>query len=704
MKTSIFNGFADKSPKESNLQAIVRLIQNDSHLRVLTENHKRYRKEGKDQLADTEKSHAPCFSVAVTFKEGKQRAHIHHWTGRTLVDLDHLPAETLDSVREKIRKDPHTELLYTTLSGKGIRIVAPYAFPEAWNEWINTPFSELPDDKQKLLEKSYKKIFLAVNRYYETLTGLPADEKCKNPTRLSAMAHDPEVFYRSDATSFVVDDWLNEKPVKKGGRNIKPEEVEAAIFQELKQRKVSYEAGSHNSYISQACYLMNRYGVAEAAAEEWALTTFADYAEHNNVSAIVHSCYQMESEHGTLKVPKGAVSKNASIRELQDYFLRKEIRVRHNLISRKNELYDVHTDTWNEITDRDVHSIYRAFCIETDLRIRISELFILIESDFYPLFHPFKAYLENLPEWDGHDYIEDLASSVHVAGNAQSLHNRFFKKWFVAMIAAWVDEDKTNHEILTYIGPQGIYKSTFVRHLLPPELQAYFSTKNFAGRMNKDDKLELTEMGLISLEELDSLQSHELNQLKAVTTDPTVNERAPFARYKERRQHIASFCGTGNNPRFLTDLTENRRWLPFLVDSIDSPWEKPFNYVGIYSQAYSLWKNGFPYWFDSQENQELSLHNRLFEEPCLEEELVTTYFRVPYGNEVGEFLTTSRIIELINGMVKIPLNPRKIVMVMKKLGFTQRRIAIARGWNVIILTGEEIKNQQKLQAHKSNPE
>ncbi|MBR5841934.1 MAG: hypothetical protein IKY64_04895, partial [Bacteroidaceae bacterium] len=51
-----------------------------------------------------------------------------------------------------------------------------------------------------------------------------------------------------------------------------------------------------------------------------------------------------------------------------------------------------------------------------------------------------------------------------------------------------------------------------------------------------------------------------------------------FARYKERRAHIASFCGTGNNPRFLTDLTDNRRWLPFMVRDIDSPWTHPMPY------------------------------------------------------------------------------------------------------------------------------
>ena len=37
---------------------------------------------------------------------------------------------------------------------------------------------------------------------------------------------------------------------------------EAAVLRELEQRGVVYAPGSHNKYISDACYMMNRYGVS----------------------------------------------------------------------------------------------------------------------------------------------------------------------------------------------------------------------------------------------------------------------------------------------------------------------------------------------------------------------------------------------------------------------------------------------------------
>ena len=272
------------------------------------------------------------------------------------------------------------------------------------------------------------------------------------------------------------------------------------------------------------------------------------------------------------------------------------------------------------------------------------------------------------------------------------------------MVAAWMDETVTNHEILTYIGPQGRYKTTFMTRLLPPTLGEYFATKTFKGRMDKDDRLALTELALIDLEELDVMSASEVNQLKSLVTDPSVNLRPVYARYSVRRAHIASFCGTGNNPRFLTDLTGHRRWLPFMIEAIDSPYEHPFHYEGIYAQAYALYREGFRYWFTDEENAELEQHNRQFEESCIEEELIRTYLRQPYGEETGEFLTATRIIELVGTSVRVSLSPKRIAMAMQRLGYEQRRVMNTRGWNVVILTGDQIKEQQRMDAHRSSVE
>lgn len=56
----------------------------------------------------------------------------------------------------------------------------------------------------------------------------------------------------------------------------------------------------------------------------------------------------------------------------------------------------------------------------------------------------------------------------------QKLFGIYFKKWLVATIASLLDTKVVNHEILVFIGKQGIYKTTWMQRLLPVELQRYF--------------------------------------------------------------------------------------------------------------------------------------------------------------------------------------------------------------------------------------
>ncbi len=760
MQVSLFNGFVDKNPKSITIREVVEIIRADQRLQVLTENYRRYRAMGDAARADAEKQHMPCYSVAVLFSGGKQQKHIVSYTGLSIVDLDHIPGERMAEVLTLVKADPHTLMAYTTISGEGVRVITRFAL-NAFNDNVDDNDNCLPDgwSTSTLSLSSYKQVFLTVNEYYKRLTGCDYDEKCKNATRISGMAYDPEVYYNPDAVAIIVD--MTKKSVgrPKGGksaRRLTPQLINQVLAR-IEAQGIRYEAGSYNKYVSTACYEMNRYGVPEEECREWAVNRFDDY-NTPEVEAIVHSCYAQTDEHGTAKVSRTTESRYASIRDIQDWLRSNDIQIRHNLITRKREISfydDVKTNdndnchpagntaepkstrvqtsemraslqsqsdssqvsmtesltstlsstlSWKELEDKSVNSLYCRFCLDTGRQAKINDFYIIIESDFYPDFNPLREYLDSLPAWDGvTDHIDQLASTVHVTGCTQELHNRFFKKWMVAMVAAWLDDGTTNHEILTYIGEQGKYKTSFMTHLLPPALDKYFAIKHFNHTMSKDDRLALTELALIDLEELDNMRPEAVNLLKAITTDPAINLRPVWERYALRRQHIASFCGTGNNPHFLTDLSGNRRWLPFMVSGIDSPWERATDYDGIYAQAYALWQQGFRYWFDDEENAELERHNRQFEEPNIEEELILTYLRQPYGDEAGEFLTATRIIELIGMYVKRPLSPKRVAFAMNRLGYRQRRVGGVRGYNVIILTGNDIKEQQRFKARNSDP-
>ena len=377
-------------------------------------------------------------------------------------------------------------------------------------------------------------------------------------------------------------------------------------------------------------------------------------------------------------------------------FLADRIILRHNVITKRVECripssYETDGTDWQPITDRIVNSLWTE--LSKQKKVRIQDLYHVIESDFVPDYHPFLFYLEHLPKWDGQDHILGMSVSVTVKGEIeeQMRFAEYLKKWLVGMVAGWIDPEVVNNVILVLIGEQGSYKTTWFNYLLPPQLTSYFYTKTNANRMGRDDLLTLAQYGLVCCEELDTMKPSELNQLKAAVTMPSIDERAAYAHFHEHRKHIASFCGTGNNPQFLSDPTGSRRWLPFEVESIESPRDHPFDYTGIYSQAYALYQQGFRYWFTRDEILKLQEYNKQFEAPRLEQELVEQYFRKPLAQEPGEFMPVSLALQLVGANITQKLSKEMLGRAFSELGFERKTFHNVRGYIVVRRSAEEMK-------------
>ena len=357
-------------------------------------------------------------------------------------------------------------------------------------------------------------------------------------------------------------------------------------------------------------------------------------------------------------------------------------------------------ERWEPVTDRIVNSLWAQMSAEW--RVNVMDIYRVILSDFVPEYHPFRAYLQALPPAPatGSGAIARLAQTVRVRGGeaVQQRWEEYLRKWLVGMVAAWVDDAVVNNVILVLIGEQGSYKTTWFQYLLPPSLRRYFYTKTNANRLGRDELLTLAQYGLVCCEELDTMRPAELNQLKAAVTMSSIDERAAYAHFHEHRPHIASFCGTGNNVQFLSDPTGNRRWLPFEVESITSPRDVPFDHDAIYAEAYTLYRSGFRFWFSRQEIAELAAHNRQFETPRLEWELVQQYFRLPAEGESGEFMPVAAALQLVAGSISQKLSPVHMGRAFRELGFEQRVVRHVRGYIVVRYTAAEMQQRRHLAA------
>ena len=655
MEVSVFRNFWDKEPRSSTLEAMVEAIRSDGRTRELTLGFRQHR-------LDSLKNESMLFAVPCVFEGGKAQKNVARLTGVSMVDFDHILSEKLrvnseelataveelrmkneesssamKTLRQKIVSDPHTLLCYTTISGEGLRVLYRYELDEGF---------ELKQQMQQLMKEDRK--------------------RSRELVRIRALYQ----------------------------KTIKPEvEGEGAV----------YAPGSHNDYVMRVGYRLNQFGFSLEAATEWAVAEFADY---DKAASVIASCYEKTEEHGSRGGQKRCYGKDtdsrgfASVEEIEA-FLTEHVKLRRNVITSRTEFLD--EVTWRPISDTKVNSLWKDMAKMK--RVNVQDIYRIIESDFVWEFHPFREYLDSLtptpsPNGEGRDYIHELAETVRVKGGdeEQELFYLYLKKWLVAMVAAWVDESVVNNVILVLIGEQGSYKTTWFNYLLPPELKQYFYTKTNSNRMTKDDLLTLAQYGLVCCEELDTMSPRDLNQLKAAVTMPSIDERAAYAHYHEHRKHIASFCGTGNNVQFLSDPTGNRRWLPFEIEQIRNPRDHPFNYEGIYAEAYRLYMSGFQFWFDQNEIRRLSRHNEHYETPKQERELVDVFFRKPHELEGGEFMPVSRAMQIVGGNTVLTLSDVRLGRAFRDLGFACKRNSQGRGYIVVCRTTEEIKARQHMLA------
>ena len=370
-------------------------------------------------------------------------------------------------------------------------------------------------------------------------------------------------------------------------------------------------------------------------------------------------------------------------------------------------------ENWRNLTDKDINTMVCQCVTEMGVNISVTEMWTALKSDMVPAVHPLREWLNGLQPWSSNepDWIDLVAQKVRVKpsgeeakgdrARGEELWRVCFKKWFVAMVASWMKDEVVNHTVLVLVGRQGIYKTTWLDHLIPPALRPYSSKLPLSGQISKDDRLRLCENGMLNIDELDAICGREMNIMKSLLTSTDINERAAYGRLKERKVRLASFCASTNKREFLTDITGNRRWLPFEVESIQNPFYTTLPYEMMYAQAVYLVQNDFNYWFDIDEIEVMEQHNEEFRAQENEEELLKVYFAVPAANSMNsKFLTTAEISEkLISaGNIKRPMSLSRLGMILGQHGFIASRqgTPARRGWIVYERDSEEINAERKL--------
>ena len=638
----------------------------------------------KSQLASL-KQQLPAIMPQAIVKDGKAADDIIRLMPFMMVDLDHIPPERMEVVEKTVKDCEYVRLAYRTISGQGLRAIV-----------------KMEDEVTK---ENFNDAWLSATELLKDLTGVDYDTRCGNINRLSGLACDPRAVYRP--LSKVVKIKCHKRKAQKKGKRPACAKAGATARKLVDGEGIAYEEGSRNSYVSRVIYWMNRFGVEADKTREWAEEEFSEYDAANGhpIAGIVKAVFGKHTdEHNTCRpsafnADGDSRPRKSTIMEVEAY-LTARYQFRRNRLSQEVEYSMINqNENIKELKDESSSnhsnpSNFPTFHLLSDaaentlwielqragLNTDMQTLHAYLTSNCIKDFHPVRDYLDSLPGWDGHDHIADLLGMVHCRDCSPQDFDFYVRRWLVAMVAATLDDSVVNHQIFVLLGRQGTFKTSFMNNLLPPELRRYFCVKTNSQRMTKDDAFALTENILIDMEEIDSMGRQEVNQLKAMASQPFVKDRPAYGRSKVRLPHVASFCATGNNMQFLTDDTGNRRWLVFEVDHIENPWTVAINYVGVYSQIRHLLDSGFRYWFDSDEIARLNTRNHTYETPNLARELIATRYRKPGDNEKAIYLTASDIVARFGGQVR--LSAVQVGKALQDMGFVSYRSHHGKFWKL----------------------
>ena len=327
-------------------------------------------------------------------------------------------------------------------------------------------------------------------------------------------------------------------------------------------------------------------------------------------------------------------AKSSSLMQEVTAFLTSRYRFRFNVLTEETEVANIANnipDThlrYAKVDERWMNTLSME-AIETGIDCWDRDIQRFVRSRRISEYHPFTAYFEQLPEWDGTDRVSALARRV--SDNPVWVNG--FHRWMLGLSAQWMQfrSDTNNANRANSVAPllvssrQGLGKSTFCRLLMPDALKAYY-TESYDLGSPASAEAKLAACGLINLDEFDKLSASKMPLLKNLMQASALNIRKAYKRSASALPRIASFIGTSNREDLLVDRTGSRRFLCVSLEhAIDCI--TPVEHEQLYAQLKAELLSGERSWFNKEEEQAIQQHNALFYKHIPEEEVFRLCFR-----------------------------------------------------------------------------
>jgi len=653
--------------------------------------------QGKLDEYNDQKRSLPGFTPSGLFEGGRKLQHLKEYSGVIVLDLDDLSPDALETIRSRVEELKFTYACFVSPGGQGLKIlVRVFSRPVL-----------------------HKQAFNQVKDLYERELNVLIDPSGKDVTRLCFVSWDEMLYLNPSSAIFKTYVNLLEEDIDKVIRKIEERKLDITVdydtwirigfaltdalgeegrsyFHRLSRFYSDYSEPDCNQQFDRCLHAGNT-GITSASLFHFARDQGIDISTCRSLSTsvIASAAFSGTKQTPNSEQQKAKSEKRSPLQEIESFLLDRYA-FRYNIVTSKVEyrLSPVKTQyaashnragippvqpphaaaqaSFTPITDYLENSLYREL-LTNSLKCQPSLLRSILHSDFCPHYDPFIDYFNALPPWDeASDVIRHLADTVQTTNDL--LWQVCFKRWLVASVASVLDPEVVNHTAIIFSGPQGIGKTTWLLNLCPPRLKAFI----FSGTINpnnRDTLMQLSECMYINLDELENMTRSEIGTVKEIITKSAIRVRRAYGFHNESLVRRASFMGSVNTAQFLTDTTGSRRFLCFDVLAIE--YRHKVDIDRVFSQAFTLYKSGFMFWFDPEEAREIHRNNEQFLIHSPEEELLLAHFSPVSLSKARRFLTSSQIISEVSedSVCNLNLNPGSIIrmgLALKKNGFEKR--------------------------------
>lgn len=592
-----------------------------------------------------------CFVADYQNRKGDWRMLAYN--GLVVLEVNDLQTyERAVEIRELAKKMPETLMCFLGGSGRSVKIVCRGELFEGG----------LPTGEQNI-RQFHLNLYNTARMAYQNQFGFDIQFLEPRLDRTVYMSADPEMGYRADARPFYADTKDHTLPqsvtISRDEDHLMPGRTVTRTYHLNWTFIVETVMGHYfdlpdenkeAELLMQIAARCLDEGIPQAHAKGLTMLHPVLNRDKMLVEKIFQTVYSVAEQEGYREKHKPHPLKSVPEDTIQamktEIFLNSNFDMRKNLLTGVAEYREKFSDDqrFKPLTEE----------VRNDMTLRATELGLkawdrnvnrFIDSTRIEQFDPINTWLDQLPKWDGHDYIAELAARVPTK---QPHWPKYLKYWLMGMVGQWRESDKQltgNALTPLLIGRQGCGKTRFCKIILPPELRDYYNDKlNFKNEF--DLNIALTSFALINIDEFDKTTSSQQIVLKYLLSSSDVKFRPPYGKTIKLYRRYTSFIGTTNQMKPLVDPTGSRRFVCVGVDgNID--FSDTLNHEQLFAQALHLFNQGERFWLNDDEISTLIEENEPFQKLNDLVEMLGETFRRPKETEQAKWWSLGDISALL---------------------------------------------------------